>query len=134
MSGPVIAVSAQDLVSSHRRVYAMNLAEIEQLSDELNHHQPVLMHTLVGFRLVYPEPRVSGELALIGLVLWHAFRGFAALRERRIDDELYDRLADRNFAFLKYLDGEGTRRSLAGSWMPTLPPIGSCRPSPTSAE
>jgi hypothetical protein len=105
----MVEVSIEELAICHGRVEGMDARDMEALADDFHACQPVVMDAFLVFRPIHADPQISGRLMFIGLVLWDAFRRFPVLRRLKVDDYLFDTLSDRNFALLKYLDGETDR-------------------------
>lgn len=93
------------LVNTLKRLEQNDISLFNQLSDELNTHQPIVLSIMLSLPEKHPIPIVD-ELMKLYLLVWSHFRSDPACMKYQLSENAFATAYKRNINLLKYLEGE----------------------------
>lgn len=93
------------LFNTLKRLEQNDISLFNQLSDELNTHQPLILAIMLSLPEKHPMP-VADELMKLYLLVWSHFRSNPACLKNQLSENAFAKAYKRNINLLKYLEGE----------------------------
>jgi hypothetical protein len=91
-----------------------DLKTLEQITDEIYHHQPFLISLFLGYKdEVDPYPPQADEILRTLIIIWLYFRENKNVKRKKITADMFEVMEEKNIRFLKYLEGEPTIQAQA---------------------
>lgn len=93
------------LFNTLERLKQNDISLFNQLSDELNTHQPIILAIMLSLPEKHPMPVVD-ELMKLYLLIWSHFRSDPACLKNRLSENTFETAYKRNISLIRYLEGE----------------------------
>lgn len=89
-----------------------DLKTLEQITDEIYHHQPFLISLFLGYKDEV-DPYQHDEILRTLIIIWLYFRENKNVKRKKITAGMFEAMEEKNIRFLKYLEGEPTIQAQA---------------------
>lgn len=99
-------VSIGTITDAVNRVSRMNISEQEKTTDDIFEFQPCILSVFMSMNSFINDKHQFGLILTIMIVIWESIKDYQEIKSIKISDDLFDEMADKNEAFLRYYEGE----------------------------
>lgn len=96
---------AKDLANVQIKIDNIDAAYVNLISDEIFQMQPFFLKVLLGYRLDI-TPMELEEIMKTYFLIWEYFRTNKKVQTKKVTEEHFETIQDKNIAMLQYADGE----------------------------
>lgn len=93
-----------------KRIDTIDSTYVNSISDDIYKKQPFLLSVLLGYNLD-TTPIELEELMKVYFLIWEYFKDNQNVQNRKVTEQLFEKIHNRNIGMLRYAEGESTDQS-----------------------
>ena len=98
------------LARVEKRIDTIDSTNVNSILDDIYKKQPFLLSVLLGYNLDI-TPIELEELMKVYFLIWEYFKDNQNVQNRKVTEQLFEKIHNRNIGMLRYAEGESTDQS-----------------------